>query len=54
VSVRCLGFDWDVVLAGVLCRSSHEEMKHGGDGRFTYVAGIFVAYGLVEVMDQEG
>ena len=42
-------FGWSIMQ-----RSSHDETTHGGDGRITYVAGIFAVYGLVQVMDQKG
>jgi len=33
-------------------RSSHDGTTHGGDYRIVYVAGMFVMYGLVDIMDQ--
>jgi len=32
--------------------SSYDGTTHGGDGCFSYVAGMFAMYGLVDIMDQ--
>lgn len=42
------------MLAGVLCRESHDQTIHGGDSHITYVVGMFAIYGLVKFMNQEG
>jgi len=32
--------------------SSRDGTTHGGDDHFSYVAGMFVMYGLVDIIDQ--